>query len=337
MSQHGTFSVSSLRGGFERKKRFYLQDGSNPYRVLPPFGSLSVKNIMAKYWEVTWVEGSDKKKRPVVSVLKTKSNGKGKPKTILQRDPLLDKLAALQDSLTAMEQAGGQDAIVAALKEKLWNMRLDKAFYVNAISPSGEIGVLKLRYTAFQNLKTRLEELEKTGVDAINVGPQNGIVFDFKKTKDDKGKTVYPVDIMMSTYRDPNTNKLISEMQQLPIDAQVLARMDKEASDLGTLFKIVTPEEVALIATLDPKMVDRVFARPDAVETDQGPGEEEEVQEELAVGAPRTQQAPVATAAPVSVCSPSSSASTFGNSRFRNANASGTASTADSSSASFCG
>lgn len=299
--QHGKFTTSSLKGGFARKTRFYLKDGSNPYRILPPFRSLAEKGIIAKYWEVYWLEGSDKKKRPVPSVLISKSNGKGKPKTILQRDPIADKLEALAKQVEAMEQAGGQDAIVAALKAKLQDLYLDKAYYVNAISPSGEIGVLKLRYTAFQNLKARLEELEKAGVDAINAGPGNGVVFDFQKTKDDKGKTVYPVDFAKRTYRENGSGRLMSEMQQLEIDESVLKRMETEAEDLSTVFRIITPEEVALLATFDPTMVDRVFARPDQVaEAGQDAPAEAEVETEMRAPVIQRTAAPVqAQSAPV--------------------------------------
>jgi hypothetical protein len=274
---HGTYSKNSIQGGYARKTRFYLNDGSNLFRLLPPFASMAEKGIIAKYWEVYWVEGSDKKKRPMPSILKTKFNGKGVPKTILVQDPMYSKIEALKAQVAAMKADPNQPvAIVAALEERLKYMNLDKAYYVNVISPSGEIGVLKLRFTGFQNLKTRLDELDKEGIDPINLG--DGIIFDFKKMKDDNNKTTYPVDIAMKTYRDQTSGKFISEMQTYKIDENTLKRMDTEASDLGTLYKTLTAEEVALVATLDPKMVDRVFSRP--VEVDDA----EELYEDEVVG-----------------------------------------------------
>lgn len=290
MSQHGKFSTNSLKGGgFTRKTRFYLKDGSNLFRVLPPFGTLAEKGIIAKYYGVFWVEGTDGKKRPVPSILETKSNGKNQPKTILVRDPLLEKIEALKNSLAAMKQSGADPAVTEALERKLYGLYLDKAYYLNVISPSGEIGVLKLRYTAFQNLKTRLEELDKDGIDPINSGKGNGVVFDFKKIKDEKGKTVYPVDIAMKTYKDQATGKFISEIQQLEIDENTLKRMENEASDLNSLFRVLAPEEVALIATLDPKNVDRVFARPTAAEEAAADdGDDQDDTADYAVGAAKT-------------------------------------------------
>ena len=284
----GTYNRGTSLGGFVGKKRFYLNDGSNLYRLLPPFASLAEKGIIAKYWEVYWVEGSDKKKRPMPSILKTKFNGKGVPKTILVPDPMYSKIEALKAQVEAMKLDPNQpEAIVKALETKLNYMNLDKAYYVNVISPSGEIGVLKLRFTAFQNLKTRLDELDKEGIDPINLG--DGIVFDFKKMKDDKNKTIYPVDVATKTYRDQNTNKFVNEMQTYKIDENTLKRMESEASDLSTLYQVKTAEEVALVATLDPKMVDRVFARP--VETEEEEVYDDEIQTEVGIKPAQTQPA----------------------------------------------
>jgi hypothetical protein len=295
MSNHGKYSRSSLNsGGFTKKKRFYLADGSNLFRLLPPFGTMAEKGIIAKYWEVYWVEGTDGRKRPMPSILKTKSNGKGMPKTVLVADPMFDKVQSLRTKVEMLKKDKNQpEAVVNALEETLRNLNLDKAYYLNVISPSGEIGVLKLRYTAFQNLKTRLDELDKDGIDPINVG--EGIIFDFKKMKDDNGKTVYPVDIATKTYRDPNTNRFVSEFQTYPIDENTLKRMDAEASDLGSLYKVLTPEEVALIATLDKRMVDRVYSRPEQVE-ESASEESEELEEEVSVKRPSS-ASPTATSA----------------------------------------
>jgi len=81
MGKHGTYGgASSLGGGNFNNNTKFLKEGSNLYRILPPFGSLSgdekTKGQIAKYWAVTWVPGSDGRRRPVVSILKTKRQGK---------------------------------------------------------------------------------------------------------------------------------------------------------------------------------------------------------------------------------------------------------------------
>lgn len=174
-------------------------------------------------------------------------------------------------------KAQGQDgAIIEALEKTVQSLRPDKAYHINVITPANEIGVLKLRYTAFQRLKEKLTALSKDGIDAINVG--TGVYFDFKKLKDDQNKTNYTVDVHMKTLKNQETGKLTAEIVEAVIDASVLERMETEASDLGTLFKVFSPEEQALAATLDVNVIDRLFARPDAAIVDEGEpddGEEE--------------------------------------------------------------
>ncbi len=73
-----------------RPKRFYLNYGSNVYRVLPPVKSLASKNRIAQFWSVIWLRDSKNKARPVSSVLRTKD------KVVIQNDPVLDRLAQMQ-------------------------------------------------------------------------------------------------------------------------------------------------------------------------------------------------------------------------------------------------
>lgn len=262
MNQHGKFNPNNLDGN-PKKKRYNLQDGSNIFRVLPPFGSLAKGGSIAKYWSVFWLKDSRGKPKPLPSILQY-----GKDKIVLTPDPMFDKYQLLVKNLEAMKAQGQDPAVIEALEKTVKGLRPDKAYHINVITPANEIGVLKLRYTAFQRLKEKLTQLSKDGIDAINVG--TGVFFDFKKLKDDQGKTNYTVDVHMKTLKDQNTGRLVAEIVEAPIDAAILQRMENEASDLGSLFKIFTPEEQALAATLDVNVIDRLYARPEAAETDDG-------------------------------------------------------------------
>jgi len=297
MSGTGTYNPRAL-DGFPKKNRFYLKDGSNIFRVLPPFGSLKNDGIVAKYWAVYWLPTTKKNRKgedisfPVPSMLEMT-----KDKKIITPDPIYDKVQNLTKSLEAMK-AGKQhpEAVITALEERLKKLQLDKAYYLNVISPAGEIGSLKLRYTAFQALKEKLRDLEKLSIDPINIGV--GVYFDFKKGKDDKGKTVYTVDIHQKTSRDPQTGGFKTEIVEARIDNSILDRMEKEAFDLATLYKRLTVEEQAMAASLDPVVIERLFARPEDSEQEQVYVDEEE--QELKANAPAaTTAAPVQTAAAV--------------------------------------
>lgn len=277
MSKFGTFSTKSQKGGggFQRKKRFNLEEGSNLYRILPPFGTLAEVGKIAQYWSVTWVPGSDGKVRPVPSIKRKKNN------QVIQNDPLEDKVEALKKNLDVLVKNGESKEVVDKIAEKVRQLSPDKGYYLNVLTPGGEMGVLKIRYTAYQSLLSKLEELEREGVDPINTGIGNGLFFDFKKTKDERGRVVYSVDIGKKTYKDPS-GRLISEYLQSEIDDNTLKRMEKESEDLTKLYRVLDAEEVALIATLDGKTIDRVFQRPQQNEApdsgdghDDGSGEED--------------------------------------------------------------
>lgn len=260
MSETGTYT--GLNSGFKKKNFFYLKEGSNLYRILPPFASMAKSGGIVKYWGVFWLAAS-KGKRPVPTILVQDKN-----KNVITRDPLAEKIDMLKANLTLLEKDGGATEIVEALKETVKSLRLDKSHYLNVINPAGEIGVLKIKYTGLQDLKERLKELAQQNFDPINAGPNNGLFFDFKKLKDDQGKVNYRVDIATKVTKNPNGPGFLSEYYLAPIDETVLNRMTSEASDLNSLYTVRTPEEQAQLANLDTATVDRIFSRAEEVVDD---------------------------------------------------------------------
>lgn len=270
--------------GFTKKNRFYVKkDQNNIYRLLPPFGSLRESQSIVKYWAVYWLKNSKGQKRAVPMIYKADQN-----KRVIQADPLKEKIDMLSKNLDAAKASGNTPkAVLDSLSETVRSLYVDKSYYVNVVTPTGEIGSLKLKYTAYQALKTRLRELEKDGIDPVNQGV--GVYFNFKREVDDKGKTVYSVDVHRRTYKNPETGRLQTETVEAIVDENTIKRMSAEAFDLGTLYKVFTPEEQGALATLDPKVVDRLFARPDTVGEDdeQAVLEDEEV---LVIGTQSTEQ-----------------------------------------------
>jgi hypothetical protein len=250
-------SLTGNGGGWVKKKRFYIEEGSNLFRILPPFGSLAETGAIAKYYENYWLKNSAGKSFPVLSQLKM-----NRDRVILNRDPIYDAVEVKKQELKQLEDAGADKALIDAVKQDIQGLGLDKAFYANVINPAGEIGTLKIKITAWNSLKEMLKKLEAEGIDPINVGKNNGIIFDFKRYKDDQGKTIYRTDIATVTRKDANTGRAISEYQYLELDDAIFTRMEKEAEDLTKIYRVFSPEEQALLASFDPKTVDRVFQRP---------------------------------------------------------------------------
>lgn len=249
------------KSGFVKKKRFYIEDGSNLFRLLPPFGSLADVGAIAKYHENYWLKNSNGKPFPVLS-----TQIMNRDKVIVKRDPIADAINTKKQELETLKAAGADKALIEAFENDVKGLNLDKAFYANVMNPAGEIGILKIKTTAWNSLKEMLKKLDAEGIDPINIGKNNGIIFDFKRYKDESGKTIYRTDIAMVTKKDPNTGRAVSEYQYLELDETVFARMEKEAEDLAKCFKEFTQEERVLLASLDPKTIDRVLQRPTPVE-----------------------------------------------------------------------
>jgi hypothetical protein len=281
--KHGKFNSSNLDGKFKRKKRFYVEDGSNLYRVLPPFGSLAEQGVIAKFWGVYWLEDSKGGKKPVSTIEK-----RGAEKKIIQEDPIATKVAALQKGFEAAKLTNTDPVILQALEDRIYRLQLDKAYYLNVINPANEIGVLKIKYTAFQALKEKIRKLEQDQIDPINIG--TGVFFDFQKNKDDKGKVVYTVDVHQKTFKNPTTGKFTTEIVEATIDESILVRMEKEAEDLNTLYRIFSPEEQAALATLDGNVISRMFSRGEEIKEEEG----DDLEEDLTVST-STKVSPTAT------------------------------------------
>lgn len=259
----GSYKTGSFGGTTTKKHEYFKlkENSSNLFSILPPVGSLAKTQRLFAYYSTYFLMGTNGKKRPVVSIQRMNSN-----REILQRCPLHDKV----ESLLAKAKADREKlklnpkdpsvrvAELEAIELLLKDLRPDKGYYFNAMTPSGSIGVLKLRKTAKQALEARFKELELSGVNPIN----DGIIFDIKKNKID-GKVTYTVDIAQKTVKSPD-GKMLREYMTNPVDETLVNRLKNgEAADLGKLYKNLTEQELTLLATLDPKAVDTVFAAPE--------------------------------------------------------------------------
>jgi len=276
MSGFGTYDpTKQANKGNNRPKRFYLNLGSNTYRVLPPVGALASKNKIAQYWSVIWLTDTRNKKRPVASIQR-KQNGE-----ITQEDPILNRLEEMKNELNNAVAANQPPAVINMLKENLKRIMHKKFYAVNVLSASGELGVLELPYTSYQNFENRLKELHNQGVDAIGIGADKGVFFDFKRLKDERGKTVYPVDVAMKTSKGADGNFSMTFVR-MPLTDEDAANFAARAEDLTTLYKEYSVDEMNGLATLDQGVFDAIFAKPTPMNQEEDSVVEEDTQDQLA-------------------------------------------------------
>lgn len=236
-----------------RYTTFYLKDGDNIYRVLPPVKSLADKNKIAQYYSVIWLTAPNGKKYAVNSIaVKNKDN------KVIQPDPLLDKIEELNLQLKSA-LASGRHAEVQSIKEMQKKIFQKKFYALNVMSPSGEVGVLHLPYTAYQNLQVKLKELYQNGIDAISIGPTNGIFFNFKKQRDERGKVTYPVEVAMKMIKTEG-GEIMATYHKAPISESEAPLIAEKAQDLTTLFRTLSFSEMSLLASLSQEAFDAVFS-----------------------------------------------------------------------------
>lgn len=241
--------------------RFYLQDGSNLYRILPPVHSLAQAQEIAQYWSVIWLTSPAGKKYAVPSILQ-----KGKNGTILKNDPLIQTIEEINEKLKVATQMGDTVTInnLKELQKRIYNKKI---YALNVINQAGEVGVLSVPYTSYQALKTKLREAYQMGIDPVGIGANKGLFFDFKKSRDDRGRVVYTVEFatkLQKTEQGPVVSYIYS-----PITEQEAALLVEQVQDLTKLFTYKSAEEMELLATLKQEAFDIVFGKGDDVEEDE--------------------------------------------------------------------
>lgn len=255
----------------KKKNRFYLQPGSNLYRILPPAHSLSTENKIAQYWSIIWLTAPNGKKYPVPSILKKGKNGE-----VLVRDPLIEKIESIAEMIkkaTAINDIGA----VQTLKEMQSKIYNKKFYALNAMNINGEVGVLHLPYTAYQSLQNKLKELFNNGIDPIGIGPDKGLFFDFKRTSDERGRVMYSVEVATKLQKNGAVPQL--EYIRAPITESEAAILEQQVEDLTTLYRPVSPQDMALLASMTQEAFDAVFSKGETV----SPEEDEDLSDVLPV------------------------------------------------------
>lgn len=256
------------------KKYFSIKDGDNVYRILPPIKSLADSGKWAKYYSVHFgYFNSEKKMRPFASP----EFRNPKTKIVEVRDAAKERILQAE-AMLAKAKADGDVARVKALEEFLDKYNLDSHWYVNAMNEAGEIGLLKIRHKAKLALDSLIKKLDSEGIDPLSV--DNGRFFVF--TRSGHGRdTVYSVSVKKQKEHVPGLGVVEREVPHV-LDEATLKRLETEAFDLGTIFKVPTEEEVVAIVegdkNKDYSAIDRILGTTkSSLEESE---EEEEVLEE---------------------------------------------------------
>jgi len=277
-----TINQDSLKTSREWK-RHTVKDGSNIFRIMPPFGDVEThNNYPYRKWSIAWlVDPRTGKRRPFATPL---SDGEENcPVKEYQ-----DALKTFVEKKKATLEAGGasKSAVKEALKglyEIQWQVKVQHLYAYNACDKSGNVGLLEIKSTAQKALKKKMSEYIKLyGQDPTSLGSaedDSGVWFDF--TKEGVGKdTTYGVDFNVERFKD-DKGRLVSVEDRTSLAPNVVEGYEDQAYDLSTIYyrknyndlRDILLYNLALIAEDLPEAVLPGF-EPDGAPVTQAPKQE---------------------------------------------------------------
>lgn len=262
--------IGTASYGLKKKNKWNVEDNEkgdavNIYRILPPFGALAEDGRWAFFDKVHWgykdSNGWSRNFRCIKEVdFKTKMVKQACPEC-----DLIEKTLKKKDAFIEQQKANGlsdEQAKEAAkpLSEWLKSHNLDKKWYINVKNQKGEVGRLKVAHKHFQALQVVIEDLLKKGIEPIDVN--GGVWFNFKRTG--RGlQTQHFVYVDTEAITLPDGRKVQGD-KPAPLTPDDLAKMQKDAYELNTMFTDLTFEKIKRLVdgNGDQSVVDAVFAAP---------------------------------------------------------------------------
>lgn len=229
---------------FKKTVRHKVQDGSNIFRFLPPFGKES-DGYPYRKWNVVWglVDPASGRARPFAS-----------SSTYEGRCPVYDYLELLKNKVIAMNVPGCDEAKIEALNKFISDLRPKTVYAYNAADKTGQVGVLELKPTAHKKIISLMEKYIKDyNQDPTSLSADvndSGIWFNITKTG--KGfDTTY--DAAKNQMKGKNAQGvLVYEDDRSPLAESIVHNYDSLGYDLNSLYQKLTYEELKdiLVANL---------------------------------------------------------------------------------------
>jgi len=245
-------NMDSLRPKKEWK-RHKVQDGSNIFRLLPPFGP-EANGYPYRKWNVIWglTDPSTGRKRPFAS-----------PITYEGKCPIYEYLELLKVKVEAMKaEFASQGMTEEMIKERLKatnyfisQLRPKVIYAYNACDKSGVVGILELKSTAHKKI---LELMGKYITDynqdptSLNSAMDDSGVW-FNITRKGQGlQTEYGAEKNQSMIKDPNTGAISYQDDRSALPENVIKDYENLGYDLTGIYQKKSYDEMKqiLIANL---------------------------------------------------------------------------------------
>jgi uncharacterized protein YkvS len=285
-----TINQDSLKSRREWK-RHKIKEGSNVFRILPPFGDVEThNNYPYRKWSTVWLtDPKTGKRRPFASPM---TDG-AKECPVKEYSDALTKF--IDKKKSQLEAKGlSEDKVKEKLKELReiqWQIKVQHTYAYNAADKSGEVGLLELKSTAHQGVKKMMNQYIKDyGQDPTslnsNLKEDSGVWFNI--TKEGEGKmTEY--DVGFAVLKKKNADgELEKKDDRSPLSDNIVENYNDLGYDLNAVYARKTYDELkeillynlALIQESCPEAILPGFEVGD-VAVDSSDDEEAEEQEEV--------------------------------------------------------
>ena len=235
-----TINQDSLK---ERRewKRHKINDGSNTYRVLPPFGDSDKHNgYPYRKWSYIWLaDATTGKRKPFASPF---SSGGDACPVKEYADALAEKVEGIVTKLKAQGKSDKEDPTLIAIREVQWKLKLTHGYSYNAVDKSGEVGILEIKATAHKGLCKKMSKyIADYGQDPTSLNDfddDSGVWFNFMK--EGKGKnTEYSVDFNTNLVK-VDGKRPQQEIDFSPLSDNVKDNFDEIGYDLQSLYTVMS-------------------------------------------------------------------------------------------------
>lgn len=244
-------------------KRHKVKDGSNVYRILPPFGEAS-NGYPYRKWQIIWglQDPESGRARPFASSM-----------TSEKRCPVTEYVTELKkkaEVLKSQMAAAGVDEEtqknrLGTLNKLISDLNPKTVYIYNAADKSGDVGLLELKSTAQKKMKAEMSQyIQDYNQDPTSLNSEDtdsGLWFNI--TRAGLGRdTEYDVKKMQIKTKNPTTGKISFEDDRSPLPDAVVENYNNLAYDLNSVYQVKTYDELAEV--LAANMESLIELCPDA-------------------------------------------------------------------------
>lgn len=243
--------------GITKKNTWFLKEGSNVYRILPPAFSFAATGKWAvKYRLHKGVSGSNGRRYFLCPEVFDFEN-----KRIVRRCPecaKIEEMTGIFEKQKAELLAKGKSLEQLAPLAEFLNFKtghsLENRWHMNVLSQDNKIGHLVVPPKMKAAIDAACRKLMDRGINPI--AADGGVWFNLEVSKNPSNFTAEPV-----TEQTTINGERYDRVKPAPLTAEVRTRMQTEGSDLSHLYAALTIEQVGLIVDsgYDPKVTDDVF------------------------------------------------------------------------------